>query len=87
MLLWLLLFIKIFPELDIDTIKSEASNMDSLYICQDSEISAKVAVSCTLGIAYAIATGAARNGFALVRPPGHHADETKVINTDFSRLF
>lgn len=53
--------------------------MNSLYICRESFDAAKVAASCTLGLAIAIAEGRIINGFAIVRPPGHHAEPSQVI--------
>lgn len=52
--------------------------MDSLYLCKDSDSAARTAVACTVGLARKVAKGELRNGFAIVRPPGHHAEPHKV---------
>lgn len=61
-------------EYDMDSLARMASTMDSLYLCPESSISAKTAVSCTTQLAVEIASGHLSNGFAFVRPPGHHAE-------------
>lgn len=59
--------------------KARTELMDSIYFNQDSEMAARVAASCTVGAALTIANGSARNGFALVRPPGHHAERDRPM--------
>ena len=43
------------------------------YVGTDSELAARLAAGGLCGVVEAVLTGQARNGFALVRPPGHHA--------------
>lgn len=37
---------------------------------------ARLAVGCVVELAFKVATGELKNGFAVVRPPGHHAEES-----------
>ncbi|MDX1613468.1 MAG: histone deacetylase [Candidatus Promineifilaceae bacterium] len=55
------------PRLDADT-----------YITPDSFRLARLAAGSTAAAAEAIARGDYRNGFALVRPPGHHAERASA---------
>lgn len=66
-------------EFDVKTLIETAKGLDSIYLCPDSETSAAVAVECTTRIACEIAIGRLNNGFALVRPPGHHAESGQVL--------
>lgn len=48
------------------------------YANEHSALAARLAAGLCIDLASAIMTGKAHNGFALVRPPGHHA-ETELI--------
>uniref|UniRef100_A0A8C5S8R6 histone deacetylase n=1 Tax=Laticauda laticaudata TaxID=8630 RepID=A0A8C5S8R6_LATLA len=37
---------------------------------------ARLAVGCVIELVFKVATGELKNGFAVVRPPGHHAEES-----------
>jgi histone deacetylase 6 len=52
-----------FAQLDPDT-----------YTCRDSAQAAKLAAGGLIDLALEVATGRLANGFALLRPPGHHAE-------------
>lgn len=54
-------------------------SMDSLYLCKDSDNAARIAAACTVSLARKVAKGELRNGFAIVRPPGHHAEPNQVL--------
>lgn len=56
---------------DIAKLESE---FDSVYICQETYRSAITATGSLLQTVDAVAQKISRNGFALIRPPGHHAD-------------
>ncbi|NXX70768.1 HDAC4 deacetylase, partial [Spizella passerina] len=36
----------------------------------------RLAVGCVIELVFKVATGELKNGFAVVRPPGHHAEES-----------
>ncbi|EHH21811.1 hypothetical protein EGK_04956, partial [Macaca mulatta] len=40
---------------------------------------ARLAVGCVVELVFKVATGELKNGFAVVRPPGHHAEESTPI--------
>ncbi|KAG7174703.1 histone deacetylase 4-like, partial [Homarus americanus] len=44
---------------------------------------ARMAAGCVVDLAYKVATGELRNGFALVRPPGHHAEHQQAMGFCF----
>ncbi|KAF2365725.1 Histone deacetylase domain [Trinorchestia longiramus] len=44
---------------------------------------AKMAAGCVIELAFKVATGELRNGFALVRPPGHHAEQQTAMGFCF----
>ncbi|XP_066499799.1 histone deacetylase 6 [Hoplias malabaricus] len=48
---------------------------NSIYICTESYKSALLAAGACFNSAQAILTGQVRNGVAIVRPPGHHAEK------------
>ena len=51
---------------------------DSIYLCGETPVSAGLAAGSTIALATAIANGTVGNGFAIVRPPGHHAEHNQV---------
>lgn len=61
----------------VDTVMLAAersAHLDSdTYVGPDSEQAARLAAGGLCNVTAAVLTGQARNGFALVRPPGHHA--------------
>ncbi|XP_063233276.1 histone deacetylase 4 isoform X3 [Bacillus rossius redtenbacheri] len=44
---------------------------------------ARMAVGCVVDLAFKAATGSVRNGFAIVRPPGHHAEMSQAMGFCF----
>lgn len=52
-----------------------ATCFSSIYFSKGSNKAAKLAVGGLLQVTDAVCGGKVRNGFALVRPPGHHASE------------
>ncbi|XP_028560100.2 histone deacetylase 4 isoform X2 [Podarcis muralis] len=51
---------------DSDTIWNEVHSFSA----------ARLAVGCVIELVFKVATGELKNGFAVVRPPGHHAEES-----------
>uniref|UniRef100_A0A8B9LD47 Protein deacetylase HDAC6 n=1 Tax=Astyanax mexicanus TaxID=7994 RepID=A0A8B9LD47_ASTMX len=56
---------------------------NSIYISQESYKSALLAAGSCFNSAQAILTGQVRNGVAIVRPPGHHAERDKACGFCF----
>lgn len=52
----------------------DESLWDSLYACSNTGFAARLAAGGTIDICKAVMKGELRNGFAVVRPPGHHAE-------------
>ncbi|XP_021950549.1 histone deacetylase 4 isoform X4 [Folsomia candida] len=44
---------------------------------------ARMAVGCVMELAFRVAAGELRNGFAIVRPPGHHAEPVQAMGFCF----
>jgi histone deacetylase 6 len=57
-----------FQQLDPDT-----------YACRDSALAARLAAGGLVDLAAAVADGRLSNGFALLRPPGHHAEADRAM--------
>uniref|UniRef100_A0A8C8GZJ1 Histone deacetylase n=1 Tax=Oncorhynchus tshawytscha TaxID=74940 RepID=A0A8C8GZJ1_ONCTS len=62
------------------------------YICVDSDTvwnemhssgAVRMAVGCVIELAFKVAAGELKNGFAVVRPPGHHAEESTAMGFCF----
>lgn len=58
---------------DEDQLKSFSEKYDSIYFNQHTNLSAWIALGCTVKLVDKVLQDEIRNGFALVRPPGHHA--------------
>lgn len=65
--------------MDEEELNELARGFDSIYLCKDTARSALVAVGSSVALAKAIAKGDVDNGFAIVRPPGHHAEHDKPM--------
>jgi acetoin utilization deacetylase AcuC-like enzyme len=57
-----------FHQLDPDT-----------YTCRDSALAARLAAGGLVDLALEVAAGRLDNGFALLRPPGHHAEADRAM--------
>ena len=55
--------------IDAETVWNEASTASA----------ARLAVGCVLEVAFRVAQRESRNGLALVRPPGHHAEHSQAM--------
>ncbi|XP_015443311.1 histone deacetylase 4 [Pteropus alecto] len=49
---------------------------DTIWNEVHSSGAARLAVGCVVELVFRVATGELKNGFAVVRPPGHHAEES-----------
>lgn len=58
----------------------------SIYLNNDSAFCARLSCGSTIEICKEVASGRIRNGFAIVRPPGHHA-EPGMCDKDYYLLF
>ncbi|KFV09260.1 Histone deacetylase 5, partial [Tauraco erythrolophus] len=43
----------------------------------------RMAVGCLVELAFKVAAGEIKNGFAVIRPPGHHAEESAAMGFCF----
>ncbi|CAL8098558.1 unnamed protein product [Calicophoron daubneyi] len=53
--------------------KALASNLDSVYFNDHTNLAARIAAGCVIQGVDSVHRGDVRNAFCLVRPPGHHA--------------
>lgn len=65
-------------ETDLDKLKSIAEKFNGIYFNQHTYEIAMLALGCSIKLADAILDDELRNGFALIRTPGHHAQKTEA---------
>ncbi|XP_046390960.1 histone deacetylase 4 isoform X3 [Ischnura elegans] len=56
---------------------------DTTWNDQHTASAARMAVGCVIDLAFKAASGEIRNGFAVVRPPGHHAETSQAMGFCF----
>ncbi|XP_067859827.1 histone deacetylase 9-like isoform X3 [Heptranchias perlo] len=56
---------------------------DTIWNEMHSSSAARMAVGCVIELASKVASGELKNGFAVVRPPGHHAEESTAMGFCF----
>ncbi|XP_057570606.1 histone deacetylase 5 isoform X12 [Hippopotamus amphibius kiboko] len=61
------------PQVDSDTVWNEMHSSSAV----------RMAVGCLVELAFKVATGELKNGFAIIRPPGHHAEESTAMGFCF----
>ncbi|NXB44442.1 HDAC5 deacetylase, partial [Leucopsar rothschildi] len=61
------------PQVDSDTVWNELHSSSAV----------RTAVGCLLELAFKVAAGEVKNGFAVIRPPGHHAEESTAMGFCF----
>ena len=64
---------------NIEELNQVSSKFNSVYINTSTALAATVAASATIELCQAIGRGDIENGFAIVRPPGHHAEHTEAM--------
>ncbi|XP_070800847.1 histone deacetylase 5-like [Pituophis catenifer annectens] len=52
---------------------------DTVWNELHSSSAVRLAVGCLLELAFKVASGELKNGFAVIRPPGHHAEESTAM--------
>ncbi|XP_061872846.1 histone deacetylase 5-like isoform X5 [Colius striatus] len=56
---------------------------DTVWNEMHSSSAVRMAVGCLLELAFKVAAGEIKNGFAVIRPPGHHAEESTAMGFCF----
>jgi len=52
---------------------------NSIYFNGHSSLAARLSAGNTLALVEAVSRGMVKNGFAIVRPPGHHAEQKEAM--------
>ncbi|XP_054162576.1 histone deacetylase 6-like [Oppia nitens] len=68
---------------DLELLEEKASRFDAIYFHPKTYELALYSAGSTIDLLTDIATGKVRNGFALVRPPGHHAMSSEACGYCF----
>ena len=63
---------------DLVTIMAIASSYNSIYLCGQSCTAARTSCGGLSSLTEAVLAQRVRNGFAIIRPPGHHAEHDAV---------
>ena len=64
---------------NIDELHQISSQFNSVYFNPSTAMAATVAAAATIELCDAIGRGEIENGFAIVRPPGHHAEHDEAM--------
>lgn len=67
-------FIQSTETMNRETLLEETEKGDSIYVNNDSYLSAKLSCGGTIEACKAVIEGRVKNSLAIVRPPGHHAE-------------
>ncbi|XP_015795334.1 histone deacetylase 6 isoform X2 [Tetranychus urticae] len=65
--------IRLLEHMNQDQIDKVAHTFDSIYMCKNTNDAARLSVGALLQVTDQVLTNKSRNGFAIIRPPGHHA--------------
>ena len=69
-----LLYIQSTEKMSRDQLLEETEKGDSIYVNNDSYLSAKLSCGGAIEACKAVVEGTVKNSMAIVRPPGHHAE-------------
>lgn len=61
-----------------DAINKLAESLDSIYLTKETNENARLATGLLLNVVDKVLTGVTLNGFAVIRPPGHHASSSEA---------
>ena len=61
-----------------DAINKLAESLDSIYLTKETNENARLATGLLLTVVDKVVTGVTLNGFAVIRPPGHHASASEA---------
>ncbi|CAJ0911598.1 16242_t:CDS:10 [Entrophospora sp. SA101] len=70
-------------KMDLEELESLTDNGNSLYVNNDTALCAKLACGGAIELCEAVANGVVTNGFANIRPPGHHAEHNCAMGFCF----
>jgi acetoin utilization deacetylase AcuC-like enzyme len=62
------------PSMNARDLQRLGSSFDSIYLSNHTYEAALLSLGCTLALTQAVVQNEVRNGMAIVRPPGHHAE-------------
>lgn len=62
-----------------DKLTQMCAKWDSVYLNKYTGDCAKLSAGGVIEICHAVWEGKVQNGFAIVRPPGHHAEATEAM--------
>ncbi|KAK8746020.1 hypothetical protein OTU49_017225, partial [Cherax quadricarinatus] len=65
-------------EADYNKLEALSAHFDAIFLHPSTYENSLLAAGCTLDLVDAVASGKLQNGFALIRPPGHHAMESEI---------
>ncbi|KAM6334081.1 histone deacetylase 5 isoform 4-T4 [Alca torda] len=65
------------------TARSSWVDSDTVWNEMHSSSAVRMAVGCLVELAFKVASGEIKNGFAVIRPPGHHAEESTAMGFCF----
>lgn len=72
-------FMSSIPSRDVYQLDKLQHRYNSVYLNKDSYDAALLSCGSTIALCEAVVTDKVKNGFAIVRPPGHHAEHDKAM--------
>lgn len=71
--------VKSYERLTAEELKQKENSLNSVYLSKNVFLCAALAAGCTLNVVDEVLSGNSLNGFAVVRPPGHHAHSNEAM--------